>query len=568
VDARQWGQPGGVSLASDRRVGELVRLGDAAVPALLDALETDVRLTRSVHLWRDYSPSRTVLSVREASLTALMSILRVRFFKPDSTSDNFTGRGDAGAREMAKRLRAYWKEYGHLPFDRRMMKVLTDPGTSFEAKREASGNLAALTRARQLQTTIDLPQLRGDPPDKPSQAAAQFSKPTVAEAILAAMDADLKAHDSRPREDSTDDERRRIEDAYLVSLVELGDRRIAGELARRAAAAMPPRMRRLWARAANDLGEPGPLRAFFEDFRVGKIKLPAKGSGWELYGILSALVAAATPEADRALDALTDPKHPQHKPVARRLLNLRVGDPGVMTWFAHPYCLRILRTALDDTTPTGGTYVLEEGGLSLRTSNAVFGLDMPGFLADQTARRGQAQQRVCDAAADRLGVLVIGLPCYHALLNGADKRLKEFKAAYDHFGGNYRRARWPEIQLLGLDPWTPSYIPDVRPLGRGATAEDVKVGKAVFHFDGMGKPTDLQLPAAAELKGKEKKKPPRGLIVQVDIGPDGELTCGILTRREVRAVPARDLMSIKTFAELENEQKEQAQRKKAKMVGR
>jgi len=55
VDARQFGQPGGVDLASDRRVQELIRLGDVAVPDLIDAVEKDERLTRSVHFWRDFA---------------------------------------------------------------------------------------------------------------------------------------------------------------------------------------------------------------------------------------------------------------------------------------------------------------------------------------------------------------------------------------------------------------------------------------------------------------------------------------------------------------------------------
>jgi hypothetical protein len=36
---------------------------------LIDALESDERLTRAVHFWRDFARSRTVTSVREAVLT-------------------------------------------------------------------------------------------------------------------------------------------------------------------------------------------------------------------------------------------------------------------------------------------------------------------------------------------------------------------------------------------------------------------------------------------------------------------------------------------------------------------
>jgi hypothetical protein len=59
-----------LNLASDRRVRELIGLGEAVVPALIDAMEEDERLTRSFHSWRDFARSRTVLSVREAVLTA------------------------------------------------------------------------------------------------------------------------------------------------------------------------------------------------------------------------------------------------------------------------------------------------------------------------------------------------------------------------------------------------------------------------------------------------------------------------------------------------------------------
>ena len=48
----------------------------------------------------------------------------------------------------------------------------------------------------------------------------------------------------------------------------------------------------------------------------------------------------------------------------------------------------------------------------------------------------------------------------------------------------FRRANWREQDSLGLSSWTPVYLPDVRPLGRSATAEDVKTGKAIFRLNG------------------------------------------------------------------------------------
>lgn len=43
VDARQQGQPGGIALSYDPRVDALIRVGEPAVPALLECLEHDER---------------------------------------------------------------------------------------------------------------------------------------------------------------------------------------------------------------------------------------------------------------------------------------------------------------------------------------------------------------------------------------------------------------------------------------------------------------------------------------------------------------------------------------------
>ena len=160
----------------DRRVAALIEIGDPAVPALIDAVEKDGRLTRSVHFWRDFSRDRTVLSVREAALTAVMSILKVRVFEPASTGDNFTARGEDTAVKTAQRLREYWKTYGGLPFDERMMKTLADPKADFEAVREAAHNLGSLGEKRTLTTTV-FSDWFGTPAKRPNPAVAKFTKP-------------------------------------------------------------------------------------------------------------------------------------------------------------------------------------------------------------------------------------------------------------------------------------------------------------------------------------------------------------------------------------------------------
>jgi hypothetical protein len=565
VDARQDGQPGGVDLAADARIQALIKLGDPAVPALIDALEKDERLTRSVHFWRDFARSRTVLSVREAEVTALMSILRVSVFEAAATGDNLTSRGEDASIALAKKLRAYWKEYGKLPFDERMMKVLTDPKTSSNAKREAADNLANLNNPRHYRTMFGPTIIGGEPPPKLNPAIAKFAKPTVAEAILAAMDQELKAYDAKAKGRPSSDERRGIEGAYLNALGSLDDKRIGPELARRANKATNLRERQEWAYYAHFLDQPMPFAALVEEFRLGKIKFSAGGDAdEELRAMIGSLIDVGTPGSNHALNALSDPKHPQCAAVTKKVLNERVDGFDRGPWFAHPYCLRILRGGLDDTTPTGAKYTIEKDSLKRIEANGWSSGSIPEYFADPKIRKMAADERRCDQVAEKLNSLVVGMPKCHPLFNDNDKRLTAMKSTLDRLAVNYRRATWREADTVGASSWTPTFIPDIRPLTRAAMADDVTAGKAIFHLDGKGKPADLKLPAVATLKADAAKpNGPRILIVQAESGPDGVIY-GIITLTEIRTIPARDVTSIKSFADLEREEKEAREKEKEK----
>ena len=539
VDARQWGQPGGVALAVDRRVQALIQLGDPAVPRLIDAIEKDDRLTRSVHFWRDFSRGRTVLSVREAALCAVMSILQVRVFEADSTGDNFTSRGPAFAKQVAARLRAYWKTYGSLPLDERMMKVLCDRKSSPEATREAAGNLARLGQ-RVLLSTMAFGESAGPKPRTDSPAVAKFTKPTVAEAILAAMDRDLAARDAGKRDNLHDYERRRIEDQYLRPLAELGDKRIAAELAARAKAAESLRMRRKYALPAHQLGDPEPMKALARDFQAGTLKLPGghdpntredeQPEVLELKGVIECLVLAQTPECGQALNALARPDYPQHALAAKWIRRSDVhGFDDELVWLSHPFCIAVLQASLNDTKPTGGTYKIEADWLTIDSPGGGGSTSVPDFLEDPATRRKEAKERVCDAAALKISKLVFGLVPYHPLFADADRRLEELKVALKKYEGRFRLMTDMEKEALQVYGFGVKFLVDFRPLGRPATAKDVAEGKAVFHLDGKGQPAKVTLPAVAVRKGADtERRPSRVLIVQAEVRPDGETLCGVL----------------------------------------
>lgn len=80
----------------------LIEVGEPVVEPLLSVLESDTRLTRSVHFWRDFSQDRTILGVHEAAYVALASILQTTFF--EAVARGRARRGDrshGGFRERA-----------------------------------------------------------------------------------------------------------------------------------------------------------------------------------------------------------------------------------------------------------------------------------------------------------------------------------------------------------------------------------------------------------------------------------------------------------------------------------
>ncbi len=83
VSARQWGQPGGVNLADDKIVQALIKEGNAAGDALLDCMEKDTRLTRSVSFGRDFFPGRNLLTVKSAAFAAFCGITQIDAYGPN-----------------------------------------------------------------------------------------------------------------------------------------------------------------------------------------------------------------------------------------------------------------------------------------------------------------------------------------------------------------------------------------------------------------------------------------------------------------------------------------------------
>jgi hypothetical protein len=141
VSARQDGQPGGVDLASDPIVEALIQAGADAVEPLIDVLEKDTRLTRSVHFHRDFGRHRSTIGVHEAAYVALAGILEQSFFEPASTGDDLSGRGMAGRKKVADAIRTYWAKWKMIPREQRWFDVLADDAASVDDWLDAGGKI-------------------------------------------------------------------------------------------------------------------------------------------------------------------------------------------------------------------------------------------------------------------------------------------------------------------------------------------------------------------------------------------------------------------------------------------
>jgi hypothetical protein len=121
VQAHQWGQPGGVALAEDPIVSALIQEGDPAVEPLLDCVEHDPRLTRSVSFGRDFFMSRNLIPASQAARSALPGILQAGF-------------------NDAAEIRGYWNQYKTLSLEERWHAMLRDD-TARSRWLEAAGHI-------------------------------------------------------------------------------------------------------------------------------------------------------------------------------------------------------------------------------------------------------------------------------------------------------------------------------------------------------------------------------------------------------------------------------------------
>lgn len=195
VGSRQWGQPGGVALGSDPNVQALIQEGEGAVEPLLDCLEKDTRLTRSVHIWRDFARDRSLIGVHEAAYVALAGILKTGFFGPGSTGDDLSARGLEGRKKVAAGIRAYWKKFKGVPVEERWFQILADDQRLPNEWLQAATNIAqaenvAVTPGTMIGTgfATESPVKPGEKPKLRGESLRSRKNPSVSELVARRVD--------------------------------------------------------------------------------------------------------------------------------------------------------------------------------------------------------------------------------------------------------------------------------------------------------------------------------------------------------------------------------------------
>jgi len=182
IQVPQFSQPGYPDFSEDQTVKRLVEQGDDAVEPLLEVLERDERLTRSVSFRRDFDPDRNIIGVYEPAYAALTAILQTSELNM-AAGGNLTGR-----ERIAAGARAYWKKYKGVPLEERWYRTLADDKAMPDQWLEAATRIVAPIDAAVKAKVVEAPRMRGE--------ALRSKKDSTVATLMARRAADM----TRPRD--------------------------------------------------------------------------------------------------------------------------------------------------------------------------------------------------------------------------------------------------------------------------------------------------------------------------------------------------------------------------------
>ena len=140
IDEQQMGSPGAAYPGNSPLVHELIAEGNPAVAPLLEVLESDDRLTRSVSNGRGSSVQRFVHPVYEAAFAALIGILKTREFE-NQRMYGWRTLDPAARKALAGSIRQFWEKTRSVPLVERWYQMLLDDSAGPARWLEAAGGI-------------------------------------------------------------------------------------------------------------------------------------------------------------------------------------------------------------------------------------------------------------------------------------------------------------------------------------------------------------------------------------------------------------------------------------------
>lgn len=489
VSARQTSQPGGVNLAGDPIVQALVKCGDDAVEPLLDCLETDRRLTRSVRFWRDFAPSRTIIGVHEAAYVALAGILQTDFFGVGSTGDSLTAHGEEGRKEVAAGIRAYWKRFKGLTLQERWYEVLRDDKAPPGQWLEAADNIVQDSDVDVQRSSMFGGGWTSLPARTPGQVVPMRGEPLRAKTNPGVSDLLLKRISATaPDPDQTQlglalalakwDGKNHFED--LRKLTAGLAQRFSSPQNRDSAGAG---LLRLY-QARIDAGDPKAL----SEYAAWVVTVPREGLGFLVDSLFEILWQhPADPDIRGAAHQLFEDPSSPWVPLIKK------SAYGADSLFRSPLVglpefRTELRRGLADKSPAGSATIESSGYVNVSVDNGWSGGGGGSWLEDKTAPPvgTLVHFRMCDLYAQQLSGIE-GFPKFEFYWpeSQREQAIAACLAHLQHYGDLY--------QYLPQDRYDYEYAGAGRPeaqihfprLDRPATPDDVAQNRAIFALDGQ-----------------------------------------------------------------------------------
>jgi hypothetical protein len=526
-------------LRGDARVRQLALIGDPAIPALIDAIEHDQRLTRVVWFTPGTPPVVQLVPVKELADAAVVSILRLPSFQVRFSSEDAVTADATAVAALVGRLRAYWKRLGDQPLENRLMATVVDATATTAERQEAAGALVRVGQ-RLLSPTAEIAAAR-------QANMLAMHDPTVAEAILHLLDVDLAPSPDTPGSQGTLNER------LIYCLLALNDRRIAPVLAQRAAQQPILRNRCRLAAAAESLGAPDEIAALAHDVIQGRMWLPHDSQELRLKAlvtILETLGNAASPLAHHALGVLAANDHPWHKDAVAALFS-HEGNYG-SGLFNHTDGIAFVASALWDDSATGTIWGTATDHIWSKVP--ISGDMQQEFPADVPRARwaGTAIERRSDLTAQALAEVVAGIPDSHPLWRDREDRLDIMRERFRTLGPSLHLLSQSECDAL-RQPHPSEHRSSLKfgftpqPLSAPATTADVAAGRAVFFLGTGARAANLGLPARATLRlpGKE---PAAVIVLQAEDDAAGKRHLGILAIDAVLTVDGDQVSDISALS--------------------